>query len=53
MLMGIYCDPDPSETTRLNALRICSDISSLFDNSIKLQLILNYNNYFVNGKFEK
>lgn len=53
MLMGIYCDSESSETTRLNALRICSGISSLFDDSIKSQLIIQYNDYFVNGKKEK
>lgn len=53
MLMGIYCDSDSSETTRLNALRICISISPLFDDKIKSQLVLQYNGYFVKGKTER
>lgn len=53
MLMGIYCDSDSTETTRLNALRICTSISELFDDKIKSLLIEQYNAYFVKGNMDK
>lgn len=53
MLMGIYCDPDSTETTRLNALKICVLIKEYIDDKIKSSLIEQYNKYFVKGATDK
>lgn len=52
-LMGIYCDPDSSEITRLNALKICVSIQEYIDEKIKSSMIEQYNKYFVKGSTEK
>lgn len=48
-LMGIYCDPDSPETTRLNALKICTLIQDYIDEKAKSAMIDQYNKYFVKG----
>ncbi|MBC3798096.1 hypothetical protein [Acetobacterium tundrae] len=53
MLMGIYCDPDSSETTRLNALKICLLIIEYIDDKTKSSMIEQYNRYFVKGDTDK
>ena len=53
MLMGIYCDSDSTETTRLNSLKICVSIKDYLDDKIKSSLIEQYNKYFVKGSTEK
>lgn len=52
-LMGIYCDSDSSEMTRLNALKICVSIQEYIDEKIKSSMIEQYNKYFVKGLTEK
>ena len=52
-LMGIYCDPDSSEITRLNALKICVSIQEYIDEKTKSSMIEQYNKYFVKGYSEK
>ena len=53
MLMGIYCDANSTETTRLNALKICMSVSSYIDNKTKSIMIEQYNKYFVKGFTDK
>lgn len=53
MLMGIYCDPDSTEITRINALKICISINTYFDDKIKSSMIEQYNQYFVKGHNDK
>ena len=52
-LMGLYCDSESSEITRLNALKICMSISDLFDDKIKSSMIEQYNKYFIKGADDK
>lgn len=52
-LMGIYCDSESSETTRLNALRICMQIVEYMDDKVKSAMIEQYNRYFVKRNVEK
>lgn len=49
MMMGLYCDPDSTETTRLNCLKICVASSSYLDDRIKSSMLEQYNKYFVKG----
>ena len=53
MLMGIYCDSNSTEESRLNALRICLAIKEAIDEPIQSSLIEQYNEYFVKGKTDK
>lgn len=52
-LMGIYCDSESSEITRLNALKICMSISEFIDDKIKSSMIEQYNKYFIKGANDK
>lgn len=52
-LMGIYCDSDSTETTRINALKICALITDYIDDKTKSSMIEQYNKYFVKGYTEK
>lgn len=52
-LMGIYCDSESSEITRLNALKICMSISEFIDDKIKSSMIEQYNKYFIKGTNDK
>lgn len=47
MLYGIYCDPNSSEPTRLNALKICLSAIGFFDEKVKSSLIDQHNNYIL------
>ena len=53
MLMGIYCDSDSTEESRLNALRICLMIKENIDESIQSSLIDQYNEYLIKGKTDR
>lgn len=53
MLMGIYCDPDSTEITRLNALKISVAVNTCIDEKIKSAMIEQYNQYFVKGLADK
>lgn len=48
-LMGIYCDPESSETTRLNSLKICVLIKDYIDEKTKSEMLDQYHKYFVKG----
>ena len=52
-LMGIYCDAESTEESRLNALRICLLMKEHIDDSIQSFLIEQYNQYFVKGATDK
>lgn len=52
-LMGIYCDADSTEESRLNALRICLLLKDYMDESIQSSLIDQYNEYFSKRLVEK
>lgn len=52
-LMGVYCDPESSETTRINALKICFAVKNIIDEKTKSTMIEQYNKYFVKGETEK
>lgn len=52
-LMGIYCDPESTETARLNALRICTSILEVIDEKTKSIMIEQFNQYFVKGDTER
>lgn len=52
-LMGIYCDADSTEESRLNALRICLLLKEHIDDSIQSSLIYQYNEYFIKGATDK
>lgn len=53
ILHGIYCDPYSSETTRLNALDICSKHVSKFSSTIKSNLINRHQDYLAKGDTER
>ena len=52
-LMGIYCDPEASESSRLNAVKIFSSIIDYIDDKAKSSMLDQYNKYFVKGLEEK
>lgn len=52
-LMGIYCDPESSETARINALKICVSIQIYIDEKTKSSMIDQYNKYFAKGQTDK
>lgn len=52
-LMGIYCDADSTEESRLNALRICMLLREHIDESVQSSLIDQYNEYFIKGATDK
>lgn len=52
-LMGIYCDPNSNEATRLNALKICIYINDYIDEKTKSSMIERYNKYFSKGLNDK
>ncbi len=52
-MMGIYCDPNSSETTRINALKLTLSIRDIIDERTKSVMIEQYNKYFVKGDVEK
>lgn len=52
-LMGIYCDPDSTESTRINALKICVSIKDIIDEKTKSAMIEQYNKYFIKGETDK
>ena len=53
MLHGIYCDPSSPETTRLNALDICSAYVPKFTSSIKSNLINRHQDYLAKGDTQR
>lgn len=53
MLMGIYCDPTTNESSRLNCLRIASDLGDILDEKTKSIMIDRYNKYFISGEEDK
>lgn len=52
-LMGIYCDPEVTESSRLNAIKIFSSIIDYIDDKAKSSMLDQYNKYFVKGLEEK
>lgn len=52
-LMGIYCDPESSESSRLNAVKIFSSLSDFIDDKAKSSMLDQYNKYFVKGLDDK
>lgn len=52
-LMGIYCDAQSTQESRLNALRICLQLKECIDVSIQSALIDQYNEYFIKGATDK
>jgi hypothetical protein len=52
-LHGIYCDPNSSEETRLNALDICRSLSARFTDRIKSELINRHNDYIAHAKTDR
>jgi hypothetical protein len=49
MTHGVYCDPNATEPSRLNALDICSNLKNSFTAIIKSDLINRHSNYLANG----
>ena len=52
-LMGIYCDSEASESSRLNAIKIFSSIIDYIDDKAKSSMLDLYNKYFVKGHEDK
>jgi hypothetical protein len=50
MLHGIYCDPDSSEETRLNALDLCQHFAPEFPAKLKSDLINRHSNYIAENQ---
>lgn len=46
---GIYCDPNSSEPTRLNALDVCSCLKDVFNSAIRANLINRHSEYAAQG----
>ncbi|MDA2926790.1 hypothetical protein MYX78_06090, partial [Acidobacteria bacterium AH-259-G07] len=53
MLHGIYCDPESSEESRLNALGICQRLVEEFTPKVKSDLINRHSEYIAQGKIER
>lgn len=53
MLMGIYCDSESTEISRLNSLKICGSVIDYIDDKVKSSMIEQYNTYFVKGNNDK
>lgn len=53
MLMGIYCDSESTEISRLNSLKICGSVIDYIDDKVKSSMIEQYNTYFVKGSNDK
>lgn len=49
MVYGIYCDPNTSEPSRLNALDICSVLKDRFTASLRSDLINKHSEYAAKG----
>ncbi len=52
-LHGIYCDPDSSQESRLNALSICRALAERFTPRIKSEIINRHHDYVVGGKADR
>lgn len=52
-LMGIYCDPNSTEITRVNSLKICVLTKDYIDDKAKSSMLELYNKYFVKGDTAK
>lgn len=53
MVHGIYCDPNTSEPSRLNALDLCSGLKDAFTADIKSDLINRHSDYVAKGEQDK
>lgn len=53
MVHGVYCDPVTAEPARLNAIDLCSHLTSAFTASIKSDLINSHSDYVAKGLEEK
>ncbi|MDD4963718.1 MAG: hypothetical protein PHI11_07365 [Gallionella sp.] len=49
MVYGIYCDPNTSEPSRLNALDICNALKAGFTSSLRSDLINKHSEYAAKG----
>jgi hypothetical protein len=49
-LHGIYCDPSSGEETRVNALNICKEVQSEFNQSIRSELMTRHADYLAHGE---
>ncbi|WP_455928117.1 hypothetical protein [Pseudomonas capeferrum] len=49
MVHGIYCDPNTSEPSRLNALDICGALNSGFTASLRSELVHKHSEYAAKG----
>lgn len=53
MVHGIYCDPNTSEPSRLNALDLCQGLLNAFTASIRSDLINKHSEYIAKGIQDK
>jgi len=53
MLHGLYCDPDSSEESRLNALDICTKLAPKFTPAIRSELLDRHSDYVADGQSDR